>query len=519
MVGLRRRSLIIGVGAGALAIALYGTRLSQSPIYLMHDELKFALQAQAIAATGRDMSGVRAPVYFTEPEFPAGRDPVIIYVTAMALRVLPLSEQAARLPTALVGSLDILLMFLVAERLFRRDWAAVIAAGLIALAPAHFIRSRLVLSPQYTLPFILAWLYVLDRSIERGTAARAAAAGFCLGLGMYTYLAGVVMMPVYLTVTLGVLWWRREQRFMAAAVAGFAVALLPMAAWHVMHPERIGQIVSAYRLSGVAQGTFGAAAALTGLRHRLDVYWSAFNPDFLFLQGDVSLINSTRQAGVFAWALAIFLPVGAYHLMRGGGGVMGRVIVGGLLTAPMATALSGSLEMNRVLFIVPFGALTAAYGARALLHARHVAVRWLTVALLVSVPIQFMGFYQDYRGPYRARSSMAFGGDLRSALLDLFRDQPAGPPPLTLISRQIPYADRYWHFYAIMAHREDLLNRLEYFDEFAFAPDVVAAGTFVVCAVGQPSCDVLARATGWDIVKDVVEPNGTHSFGLYRKRG
>ncbi len=86
----------------ALAIAaFYTTRLSYAPIYLIHDEVKFSLQAQSIAASGRDLNGRLLPLYFAEPEFKAGRDPVMIYLTALALKAMPLSQSAVRVPTAL----------------------------------------------------------------------------------------------------------------------------------------------------------------------------------------------------------------------------------------------------------------------------------------------------------------------------------------------------------------------------------------------------------------------------------
>ena len=67
------------------ATLLYATRLGDVPPYLMHDESKFALQAISIATSGRDLTGRLLPIFFTEPEFPAGRDPAVIYLTAAAL--------------------------------------------------------------------------------------------------------------------------------------------------------------------------------------------------------------------------------------------------------------------------------------------------------------------------------------------------------------------------------------------------------------------------------------------------
>src|SRR3990172_9603413 len=102
----RIRTLAIGAVLAASVAAVYVTPLQFAPISLMHDESQFALQAEAIASTGRDLIGRRLPLYFTEPEFPAGRDPAIIYATALVLKVLPLSESSVRLATSLVGVLN-----------------------------------------------------------------------------------------------------------------------------------------------------------------------------------------------------------------------------------------------------------------------------------------------------------------------------------------------------------------------------------------------------------------------------
>ena len=90
--------------------------------YLIHDEAQGALQAHAIATTGRDLSGRLLPMYFTEPEFPPGRDPALIYVTALGLKVLPFTEAGARTPTALVAVLDLVLMFFAARAIFQNPW-------------------------------------------------------------------------------------------------------------------------------------------------------------------------------------------------------------------------------------------------------------------------------------------------------------------------------------------------------------------------------------------------------------
>ncbi len=79
------------------------------------------------------------PVYFSEPEFTAGRDPMMIYVTALGLTVLPLSDAAVRLPTALVGVLIVVLLLVLYARLSPRAWMPVVAAAFLVLfaGPVH----------------------------------------------------------------------------------------------------------------------------------------------------------------------------------------------------------------------------------------------------------------------------------------------------------------------------------------------------------------------------------------------
>src|SRR5205823_8058027 len=112
----------------AITAALYLPRLGDAPVYISPDEVTVALNAHAIATTGRDSNGRFLPMYI-EYKYPgpAGTGtiqsgwlpPMIFYTTAIVLRILPISEAIVRLPTALVGILDVVLVYLVGRRLFR----------------------------------------------------------------------------------------------------------------------------------------------------------------------------------------------------------------------------------------------------------------------------------------------------------------------------------------------------------------------------------------------------------------
>ncbi len=511
-----RRTLLLGAALTVAVAVLYGTRLGQSPPYLMHDEMQFTLQAQSIASSGRDLSGRLLPVFFTEPEFPAGRDPAIIYATAALLTAVPLSEASARVPTALISVASIVLMFLITRRLFGRDWVATVSALFLAMTPAHFIRSRLVLSPQYAIPVVLAWLLVMVLYSERATVRRLCAAAAWLGLGTYTYLASVVMMPVYLALTL---WWgERSLGRRAAAIAGvvFVVTLLPMAAWNLTHPERTSQIVSAYELASSARGGgFGVATLLATVRDKVGLFWTFFSPAFLFVSGDTSMVNSTRQVGFFPLAFVVFLPVGVYRLATARQPIA-RIILAGLATAPLAAMLTGALEMNRLLLVIPFGVLTASYGMTALVTARSAVWRAVAVLLVLSVPIQFAAFYTDYMGRYRREAGTWFGGNTRDLFNAALVRAGTDPDVRVWASDGIPFAERYWRFYALIGDRPDLIDRLARYE----AAEAVSAppGTLLACPVAASDYRALLDdQAAWRPLTVATELDGTPSFALLER--
>ena len=444
--------------AATLVIAgtlLYATRLDHVPPYLIHDEAQGALQAHAIATTGRDLSGRLLPLYFTEPEFPPGRDPAMIYVTALGLTVLPFSDAGVRTPTAMLAVLNLLLVFFAARALFHSTWAGVLAAAMLAFTPIHFMRGRLLLSPLYSIPFILGWLWSLRRFEQHPSARAFVAVCAWLAIGMYSYLAAVVMMPVYLLMTLAVAGRSFRWRGIALAAATLAVCLVPMAAWYLTHPERNAQIVSAYQLSA-GTGVSRIALVIAAAGKSLNLYWRFFDPSYLFVSGDPSLINSTRSSGLFPMAFAVLWPVGAVALVRSRIPI-NLILVAGLLAAPIISVISGAIEMNRLMFVIPFGVLVATYGALSLWRAPSKMPRLLAAVLVLSVGWQFSAFYREYMGDrYRLSAATWFSGNVREAARELIARADDSD---IYISSEIEWVHRFWRFYAIEAGRLDLMPR------------------------------------------------------------
>jgi hypothetical protein len=319
-------------------------------------------------------------------------------------------------------------------------------------------------------------------------------------------------MPIYLLMTIAVAARSRGWRSVTLAVATFVVCLLPMAAWYVTHPERNAQIVSAYQLTGSSGGSWvGAAAAAIG--KYLSLYWLFFDPAYFFVSGDASMVNSTRTAGLFPIAFAILLPIGLIALIRRAQPI-GWVLVAGFLAAPLVSVISGAIEMNRVMFAIPFAVLIAAYGVQALADTRSPIPRLLAGALVLSIGWQFSVFHRSYMGTaYRLSAAPWFSGNVREALRELIARSGDGD---VYVSREIDWVHRMWRFYAIEAGRLDLMARTTYFSE---PPTTAAPGSTLICPAGTVMCTALADSGAWRKVITVPSIGGTHSYVILESVG
>jgi 4-amino-4-deoxy-L-arabinose transferase-like glycosyltransferase len=367
-----RSPLIVGALLAMAVCGLYAWRVGEAPVYLSPDEAIIAVDAQTLASSGHDVTGVRLPLYF-RIQMPGETrwgwfTPAIFYFTALFLKVRHLSEHVVRLPTVFVGVADVVLVYAVGRRIFERGSYAAFAAALLALAPAHFMLSRYALDYVYPLPFILAWLLCLVMFLENGRLPWLLAATLCLGVGFYSYIASVLLMAMYLGfTTLALLLTRQSPRAFAVAALGFAVPLLPFAVWFLSHPTVLSDTAARYDLYDAKK-----LNALQGLREFLSyeslerlssLYWTYFSPSFLFFSGDGQITFSTRSVGVLLMPLALLLPLGFYEIVARRPTIPNLLVLAGFLTAPAAAVLVPEpAAIIRAVALLPFAALLATFG-------------------------------------------------------------------------------------------------------------------------------------------------------------
>jgi 4-amino-4-deoxy-L-arabinose transferase-like glycosyltransferase len=421
----------------------------------------------------------------------------------------------------LVGLTDLVLLYFLARRIFDRGWLALVAVVLLALTPAHFIHSRLAVDHLYPLPFMLAWLLCLSRATERSRPGLLFLGSFLLGVGFYSYLAAVVLMPVYFLITCLAIYlaYGASPRQHLAALAGFLLPVALLAPWLIAHPAQYASQIRMYNLYDASrfnplQG-LKEVLSFVGLTARSNVYYNFFNPSFLFFSGDSSLINATRRAGVFLLPLAVLLPLGVFQIFSARDTRFNRLLLLGLLTAPLASALTVEVKINRGLVMLPYAAIVATFGVEFLLTARKPMWRVAGVCLLLAVPWQFAGFYRDYLQDYRVRSSVWFEGNMRGAIEEVLSRAGRRPVPAIYLSTDFEWIQWYWRFYLTKYDRLDLLPRTVYFDPRTLTVKNVPAGSVMLIRNDNVSEAALGSLKGLPNVRNIPELDGSSLFAVF----
>lgn len=527
-----RERLLLGLVL-ALTSALYGSGLDVAPFYIGGDEAYFASHAHAIANTGRDLNGNRLPMFvrISDPLVPNQStqiwyQPFLFYAMALGFKAFPVAEWSVRLPTVLVGILDVFLVYAIGRRLWPNGYYALLAAAMLALTPAHFLMCRQALDYVCPLPFVLGWLWCLITFDRTKRPAVMLAAGLILGLGLFSHISSWMIMPTLLAVTLATLWPSRQTARAPGifACAGFVIPLLPVVAWMWAHPEALADTLKRYRLEDGRSLTLLERAGLAGdfdLGERVSLYSDYFNPSFLFFSGGANPTQATQRAGVFLLAAGVFLAFGIYAIWRRRSTIpLVLLLIFAAAPAPIVLTLppSPGYSVARAMMLVPFGILIAGFGVVFLLEHQRRAVRVGAVLLFLSMPLQFAYFARDYFTDYQARAAPRFDPiGVRELVDQVAALDNAGRVPGVFLNDDLDDKSVRWKFYLLKIGRMDLWDRTSVFSADGFDPQTVPLNSLLVLYANDPHVPQLLASGACSLVTTVTGISGTPSAAVLRR--
>jgi 4-amino-4-deoxy-L-arabinose transferase-like glycosyltransferase len=509
-----------------VAAIVYTARLNRVPPFLGTDETAFALQAVSIATTAHDANGRFLPLYFQVFEN-VWFHPALVYCMAPVLAVVRPMPWAVRLPTVIVALGNIFLVFALARRLGTSTAAAVGASVLLALTPAHLMHGRLACDYLLPLPCVLGWLILLVDADRFQSSWRWFGAGCVLGLGLYTYIPSVVMMPLYLLLTYVGLFATgvRRLRPYALVTAGFFLLVLPLALYLVAMPEVYSGFVARYGGTSIDLDVIhhpGGLFSAHFVADRWPIYRSFFERSFLFERAETHVMSSTYTTGVFLKAMKVLIPVGVYHILRNRRSPFTMLLLAVFLSAPLAASLvPEKYAIDRALVLVPAGALIAAFGVDWLLVPRRWFVAWPAMAMCLGLfawmTVQFDGFYREYLTEYPNRAAFWFDGNHPGAFEPLVRQHAPDDRRFIYLSRDLPRVQDHWKLYLISHRRTDLLKRTVYFTQQDIQLAFVRPGSLLLTGVDDPVERSFQKMEAVRVAARIKEPDGSPSFTIFER--
>ena len=182
---LRRFAPISAILTFALSFRLW--RLD-SPKGYIFDEIYYAKNAYSLISSGVELDQEGGAEFVVHP--PLGK-----WLIGIGIKLFGNNEFGWRSSSALFGSASVLLIYLIAKRLFKSEFLTLSAALLMALDGLSLVMSRVALLDIFLMFFILLTFYFLLKENYW-------LSGLAIGLGVSTKWSAAFLIPILLLLTL-----------------------------------------------------------------------------------------------------------------------------------------------------------------------------------------------------------------------------------------------------------------------------------------------------------------------------
>jgi 4-amino-4-deoxy-L-arabinose transferase-like glycosyltransferase len=319
--------LILIIGIVLFALFLRMNKISSIPPALSWDEVSIGYNAYSILKTARDEHGRFLPID-TFVAYGDYKPPLAIYLTVPFVAVFGLNELSVRMPSALFGTLTVLMTYFLVKELFKKSKnpaLPLVSATLLAVSPWHINLSRAGFEANIALFFIVLGVYFILLAREKYRYWYVAWLPFVASI--YTFNSARYFTPLFALVLFAFFFKdiKKHWKIFIIGVIAALMCLLPIIPHLVSKEARLrfaevniftdnSVVVTANeRMAYDGNSLIGkilhnrrVGFALSYLRHFAD----NLQPSFLFIQGDGNPKFSTRVVGELYIVEAPLLAIG-----------------------------------------------------------------------------------------------------------------------------------------------------------------------------------------------------------------
>ncbi len=519
--------LLLAILVLSLVLRVY--KIDSVPPSISWDEAAVGYNAWTIGSYGRDEYGKLFPAFFRS--FADDKHPVHVYSTALFVKFLGLSEFSTRLPAAVFGVINVLLIFFLAKLMFKSEYLGLIAALFLAISPDDIQFSRFNHEVNFTLFLFLLGLTLFYYGLRKRNFCLTLSA-LSFGLSILGYHSSIVVVPPILLL-LVVLYYKKLLALKKLLAVSFIIAAL-FVGLIILNPELLG-------IARVQQNTFSTDRLHQTKLYQLtkndvlawanvtyDQYWWHFTPQYLFITGDKNARLSS-QTGEFYKIDAVFLILGLLYLLykRSREGV---VLLTWALLAPLPSALVAEApHAARAMYMIGSWHLLSALGLYSIITViRKPVIKWIIVAsVLIALLFSLKSYLFYYYGEYAKRYAIEWQYGMKQ-IVEYVKAHPEYAQVYMTDIRSQPYI---FFLYYLKTPLPDYLNSVIYNNsaETKSFSRVTTFGHFyfegwnpiesfpqrdVLYVVTSSQYDGLRYKALFNIKKKIDYPNGTLAFYL-----
>lgn len=401
-----------------LAALLRFYKLGDYPVSLSWDEAAIGYNAYSIAKTGQDEYGKKFPILFQS--FNDWKLPGYIYVDSVFVKTFSLSEFWVRFPSALFGTIAVLLSYLLFRKILDEK-IGLATAFLMAISPWHLQFSRAAFESNAALTVILLGLTLLFYGFQNKVLALLSVP--TLALSLYFYYSPRIFVPLIL-LTIFIIYKKELSKNSKYYLIGAILAVLiivPMAI-KTVSPQGLKRVqevslfsdVSIIRPYVAARSMNNNPLSAVFLNRRIPLtfeilhsYFSHFSPGFLFFGDDPNPRHRTIYHGNLYLIEIPLLALGLWLLLKQKNNKSKCFLVAWLLIAPIPAAFAREFPHGlRALLMLPAIVSLSAIGLASVLKLRF-AKLIIPLALVLSITNYLFTYYVVY--PQTNSRSWAYG--------------------------------------------------------------------------------------------------------------
>ncbi len=408
------------------AFLLRTYNISHVPPALSWDEVSIGYNAYSILKTGKDEHGK----FFPLDAFVAYGDykpPLAIYLTVPSVAIFGLNEFSVRLPSALFGTLTIVLTYFLVKELFKKNQSlALLSSALLAVSPWHINLSRAGFEATIALFFVVFGTWLILKAQNQPRLWPFAFIPYVLS--MYTFNSSRYFVLIFI-VGLSIYCWEHIRKSWKQVILGVCIAgiiLLPLLPHLVSKEARLRfvevnifsdpqtVIIANERINREGNSIIGKIVnnrRVGYARSYLIHFFDNLQPDFLFIKGDGNPKFSIQDIGQLYWVEAPLLIIGIFALLIVNAPIA-LLLIFWIIAAIMPAAVARETpHALRILNSLPTWHIFIAFGMlSSIQYAKKIHVLLSTVIiLLLSVIYALNGMY--YLHKYYRHYPIEFSGE------------------------------------------------------------------------------------------------------------